>query len=246
MVLRSYRDQAMVLRSYKLGEADRIVVLLGRESGQIRAVAKGVRRTTSRFGARLDAFNLVDVQLHRGRNLDTVIQVELLTGYSSPLGADYDAFTAAKVMAETTQKLTEVITEPEPEYFRLLHGALAVLSKKTRPNALVLASFLLRIMAQAGWTPSLEECAVCGQTQDLRFFAADIGGMVCEDCASAGAQRLSVPGQDLLRALARGDWEATSVLPRSCWDEVGAAAANWTQWHLEQRLRSLPFLSVGN
>ena len=73
MVSKLYRDEAVVLRTYKLGEADRLLVLLTRQHGQVRAVAKGVARTNSRFGGRLQPFNLVDLQLHKGRNLDTVL-----------------------------------------------------------------------------------------------------------------------------------------------------------------------------
>ena len=84
-VMPTYRDQAVVLRTHKLGEADRIVSMLSREHGKIRAVARGVRRTSSKFGARLDPFNLVDLQLVQGRNLDVVAQVECLHPYSAPL-----------------------------------------------------------------------------------------------------------------------------------------------------------------
>ena len=94
----TYRDQAVVLRTHKLGEADRIVSMLSREHGKIRAVARGIRRTSSKFGARLDPFNLVDLQLVQGRNLDVVAQVECLHPYSAPLRQDYSLFTAAEVM----------------------------------------------------------------------------------------------------------------------------------------------------
>ena len=73
-----YRDEAVVLRTHTLGEADRIITLLTKEHGRIRAVAKGIRRTKSRFGARLEPFMVVDVQCYEGRNLDTVTQAESL------------------------------------------------------------------------------------------------------------------------------------------------------------------------
>ena len=97
-MIRSYRDQAIVLRTHKLGEADRIVCLLTKENGQVRTVAKGVRRTTSKFGARLEPFSLIDVQLHRGRTFDIVTQVEMLRPYGTQLASDFDLFAAGTVM----------------------------------------------------------------------------------------------------------------------------------------------------
>lgn len=105
-VIRSYRDEAVVLRTQKLGEADRIIWLLTSEHGQIRAVAKGVRRTTSKFGARLEPFSVVDVQLHRGRSLDTIIQVETIASHGELLAADYELYSRASVIVETADKLS--------------------------------------------------------------------------------------------------------------------------------------------
>lgn len=241
--MRTYRDQAIVLRTYKLGEADRIVVLYGQTGGQIRAVAKGVRRTSSRFGARLAPFNLVDVQLHRGRGLDTITQVEALAAYSAPLGADYDAFTGAKVVAETMQKLTEGMGHTEEGYFPLLHGVLGALAARRHPVSLCTASFLFRIMKESGWEPALGQCAQCGGSDAVHMFAPESGGAVCEDCAPGSSVQVSNAGMRQVGALLRGDWQEAESLPRSSWDEAGNLAGLWTQWHLEQRLRSLPFLS---
>lgn len=80
--MKTYRDDAIVLRCHDLGEADRIITMLSRHNGKVRAVAKGVRRTKSRFGARVEPFSLVDVQLYRGRNLDTITQVESRSPYA--------------------------------------------------------------------------------------------------------------------------------------------------------------------
>ncbi len=237
-MLRTYRDQAIVLRSYKLGEADRIVILLGKESGQIRAVAKGIRKPTSRFGGRLDAFNLVDLQLHRGRNLDTVTQVELLSGYARPLGENYEAFTAAKVMVETVQKLTE--SAPEPAYYPLLHGALGALVAGRIPPDLITASFLFRLMRLAGWDPALHSCAGCGHPGPHRLFSAEVGGFVCSSCAPPGSTE--APPAELIQALLDGDWERAGQTGPRQGEQVRNLAGWWTQYHLEQRLRSFPFL----
>ena len=95
-----YRDEAVVIRTHKLGEVDRIVTLLTKNHGQVRAVAKGVRKTSSRIGARLEPFNVVDLQLYEGRNLDTVSQVEQLANYGSVIVADYARYTAASAVVE--------------------------------------------------------------------------------------------------------------------------------------------------
>src|SRR5947199_8926066 len=100
-----YRDEAVVLRTQKLGEADRIVTLLTRRHGKVRAVAKGVRRTSSRFGARLEPFGHVDVQFYTGRTLDVITQVETVDAFQLPLVADYQRHTAASAIPETAHRL---------------------------------------------------------------------------------------------------------------------------------------------
>ena len=102
-----YRDEGVVLRTHKLGEADRIVTLLTRDRGQLRAVAKGVRRTTSKFGARLEPFMVAEFQCFEGRTLDTITQAETIASYGAPISADYDTFRAGSVMVEAAEKLTD-------------------------------------------------------------------------------------------------------------------------------------------
>ena len=105
---RAYRDDAVVLRTHKLGEADRIITLLTKHHGQVRAVAKGVRRTSSRFGARLEPFMVADLQLVSGRTLDIVTQAVAKGAYGGSIAADYGTYTAAAAMTETAEKLTDV------------------------------------------------------------------------------------------------------------------------------------------
>src|SRR5436305_10337005 len=95
-----YRDEAVVLRTQKLGEADRIVTLLTRRHGRVRAVAKGVRRTGSRFGARLEPFGHVDVLLYAGRELDIVTQADVLAPYGEHIADDYPRYTAGTAILE--------------------------------------------------------------------------------------------------------------------------------------------------
>ena len=157
-----YRDDGIVLRTHKLGEADRIVTLLGRRSGRVRAVAKGVRRTKSRFGGRLEPFTHVDLQLYTGRSLDVITQAETLRPYGEPLAADYPRYTTGTAMLETAERFTPVEKEPALRQFLLLVGGLRALGEGEHDPRLVLDAYLLRSLAVAGYAPALDECAICG------------------------------------------------------------------------------------
>lgn len=156
----------MVLRTHKLGEADRIITLLSRSHGKVRAVARGVRRTSSKFGGRLEPFSHVDVQFANGRSLDVVTQVETLHAYDGPLRLDYGAFTAGQAMLEAADRLVAEEREPALRQYRLLLGALRTLGEGTpvgpRPATMVLDSYLLRALSVAGYAPALTSCARCG------------------------------------------------------------------------------------
>jgi DNA repair protein RecO (recombination protein O) len=158
----TYRDEGIVLRTQRLGEADRIVTLLTRAHGRVRAVAKGVRRTGSRFGARLEPFGHVDIQLHEGRSLDTVTQVESLAAHGATLSADYPRWTSGTAMLEAAERLTPVEREPAVQQYLLLIGGLRTLVSGTHDPSLILDAFLVRSLAIAGWSPSFSECARCG------------------------------------------------------------------------------------
>jgi DNA repair protein RecO (recombination protein O) len=157
-----YRDDGIVLRTQKLGEADRIVTVLTRRNGRIRAVGKGVRRTKSRFGARLEPFNHVDLLLYTGRSLDVITQAETVRAYGEPMSADYPRYTSGTAMLETAERFTPVEKEPTLRQFLLLVGGLRALGEGTHDPRLVLDAYLLRSLAVAGYAPALEECAVCG------------------------------------------------------------------------------------
>ena len=118
-----YRDEAIVLRTQKLGEADRIITLLTREHGKVRAVGKGVRKTSSRFGSRLEPFMVVDAQLYTGRSLDIVTQVETLGPYAREICADYALYTAGTAMLETAERLVDAEQEPAGQRVEALAGS---------------------------------------------------------------------------------------------------------------------------
>ncbi len=163
-----YRDDAVVLRTQKLGEADRIITLLARKTGRVRAVAKGVRRTKSRFGARLEPFTHVDLMLYPGRSLDVITQAEVIRPYGAPLTSDYPRYTAGVAMLETAERFTPEDKEPSLRQFLLLIGGLRALGEGSHDPRLVLDAYLLRSLAVAGYAPALEECARCGAAWPAR------------------------------------------------------------------------------
>lgn len=158
----TYTDDGVVLRTQKLGEADRIVTVLTRRSGRVRAVAKGVRRTKSRFGARLEPFTHVDLLLYTGRSLDVITQAETIRSYGEPLAGDYPRYTTGVAMLETAERFTTVEKEPALRQFLLLIGGMRTLVDGGHQPRLVLDAYLLRSLAVAGYAPALDECAICG------------------------------------------------------------------------------------
>jgi recombinational DNA repair protein (RecF pathway) len=132
--VQGYRDDGVVLRTQKLGEADRIITLLTRHNGRVRAVAKGVRRTKSRFGARLEPFTHVDVMIHHGRSLDIITQAEVIRAYGTALVSDYPKYTAGTAMLETAERFTPVEKEPAIRQFLLLVGGLRALGDAVEPG----------------------------------------------------------------------------------------------------------------
>lgn len=233
----TYRDEAVILRTHKLGEADRIVTMLTKGHGKIRAVAKGVRRTASKFGSRLEPFMVADIQLYEGKSLDTVNQAESLGAYGSEIVADYAKYTSANVMVETADRLTD--SEPAPQQYLLLVGALRSLSRGEHPPALTLNSYLLRALSLAGWAPTFDACSRCGEPGAHEQFVVQLGGLVCANCAPTGAAKIDASTVDLLDALVRGDWSrAESVDPRQ-WGRAEGLVSAYTQWHLERTLKSM-------
>jgi len=237
-----YRAEAVVLRTHKLGEADRIITLLTRSQGRVRAVAKGVRRTSSRWGSRLEPFTHVDLQLAEGRNLDVITQAETITPFSATLGADYERYTAGTAMLETAERLIVEDKEPSLQQFLLLVGGLRALTSPDRPPGQVLDSYLLRSLAVAGYAPTFEACARCGVEGVHRWFHPGAGGVLCPECRLPGSATPAAETVVLLGALLAGDWPVVVASePRHRREATGLVAA-YVQWHLERGLKSLAFV----
>ena len=237
--MKTYRDEAIVLRTHKLGEADRIITLLTARHGQVRAVAKGVRKTSSRFGARLEPFALVSLQLHRGRSLDIVTQAETISAYGKAIAADYSLYTCGTAMLEAAARLTDDSPESAAHQFLLLNGALSALALRRHPSQLVLDSYLLRAIALAGWAPSFHDCAVCGAEGPHRSFHAEAGGVVCDTCRPPGSLTPDPAALVLIGSLLSGRWAEADTSATGIRDETSRLVAGYIQFHLDRQLKSL-------
>lgn len=236
---RSYRDIGIVLRTQKLGEADRIITVLTAFHGLVRAVAKGVRRTSSKFGATLEPFMVADLQFVHGRSLDIITQAQGRSAYGTAIAADYEKYTAASAMAETAERLTETAQTADRSSFDLLHGACSALARSVHPPDLVLVSYLLRAMSSAGWAVTWSECVACGAPGPQAGFHASAGGPVCADCRPPGSRNLPAGAPDFLHALQHGQWETANDAASDLRHEALALVTDYAQHHLERRLTSL-------
>lgn len=228
-----YRADAVVLRTIKLGEADRIVTFCTKERGKIRAVAKGVRKTKSRFGGRLEPVSHVLLQCYEGRELDTVTQAESVDAFRH-IREDLDRLRQAVSMLEAVDVIVQE-GEPSPGIHRMLLGALRSLD--AQPSPLIVASFFWKLLALEGLRPVLDRCAICGVTDDLVAFDLAEGGVLCRNdrrglAVSAEALGLlrRVLGGDLTRVLQEESSPATF--------ELEHLADESMENHLERRLRS--------
>jgi DNA repair protein RecO (recombination protein O) len=237
---RLIRDDAVVLRTYRLGEADRIVVLMTKDHGKVRGVAKGVRRTRSKFGSRLEPTTHIDVQLYEGRGeLWTVTQAETIDRFVN-VRSDLELLTRAVAMLEVIDQMA-LDREPNPELHRLLVGALRALDEVGAP--LVVAGFNWKVLVSEGFAPMLDQCVECGATDPLVAFDIADGGMRCADCRRGTP--LSAEALDVIRQMLQGELNKALALGRSTvTDEVDALATAAVEHHLERRLRSVGVINA--
>jgi len=237
-----YRDTAVVLRTWKLGEADRIVSMLTERHGKVRAVAKGVRRTKSRFGARLEPLTQVSLQLHAGRNLDTIVQAETVENFRA-LREDLELLGRGVAMLEAVDQLI-MEAEPDPDLYRMLVRALGVLATADSEVPLVVPAFFLKALAQTGFGPVVDSCVACGTPGPLVAFDPDRGGMLCVTHRQGLA--LSPEAVTLVaQILGGGLGQALAQPPSSTTREVDRLATAAMEHHLERRLRTNVALHMG-
>ncbi|MGH2724847.1 MAG: DNA repair protein RecO [Actinomycetota bacterium] len=238
-----YKEQGIVLGSIKLGEADKIITVLTQGSGKVRAVAKGIRRTQSKFGARLEPFTHVNLLLYRGRNLDTVTQAEIIHPFRA-LREDFELFSAGEAMLEATDKVAEEHEKNVRLFLLLLQGLRALETAPADPAA-VAEAFLLRLLNLSGFAPSLTACAVCGSTPVGRFSPSQ-GGAVCEGCRDRDARKAGAAALAWLAGLLAVELEATGAgsPPGEVRGEARALLYGFAEYHIERRIRALPLLAA--
>ena len=239
-----YRDEGIVLRTIKLGEADRIVTILMQGHGKVRAVAKGVRKTSSKFGARLEPTSRVALQCYKGRELDIVTQAESLETHR-PLREDYALFTHAIPMLEAVDQVAQD-HEPNPALYRMLAGALRTLAERRSP--LVTPAFFWKLLSLEGFHPMLDDCARCGgdgEGDDAELVAFDLeeGGVLCRACARGGGRPVSPEALELLRRMLGGALNGVlAERPNEATHEVEHLGIRALEHHGERRLRSTALL----
>jgi DNA repair protein RecO (recombination protein O) len=232
-----YRDTGVVLRTYKLRESDRIVVIHTAEHGKVRAVAKGVRKTSSRFGARLEPMSHVRLLLYRGRELDIVSQAESVEPLS-PMLSSLDRASQGIAAIEAVDQLS-LEREPDPQLYRMLVGVLRTIA--ARPSPLNVPAFYWKLLAAQGVRPELDVCVRCGGAEpavQLVAFDLNEGGVLCRACRSGGS--ISPGALALLRDILGGRLNEALERPESpVTHEVGSLATRALEHHIERRLRAV-------
>ena len=232
-----YRDVGVVLRTYKLGESDRIVVFMTADNGKVRAVAKGVRKTKSKFGARLEPMSHVRLLLYRGRDLDIVSQAESVEPLA-PLLRSLDRASQGMAAIEAVDQLG-LEREPNPRLYKMAVGVLRTIAE--RPAALNVPAFYWKLLASEGLEPQLDACVRCGESEpaaDLVAFDLNEGGVQCRTCRTGGsisagalAVMRDILGGRLGQALTREESPITH--------EVGTLATRALEHHIERRLKAV-------
>jgi DNA repair protein RecO (recombination protein O) len=194
-----YKSKGIVLRSIRYGEADRILDLYAQDLGLISAIAKGIRRTRSRFGGRLEPLSCVEFLAYEGRTLDTITQVEVLRSFRG-VREDLDRLEAAGGMVGMVRALSGG-DEADRRVFNLLYHALDALESREEGLKSVEAAFGLKLSILAGYTPRLDACVSCNgnleEALPLQYFAPSLGGMLCSECRGATGEAFALPSGTL-------------------------------------------------
>jgi DNA repair protein RecO (recombination protein O) len=229
-----YRDEGVVLRTIRLGEADRIVTMITKGHGKVRAVAKGVRRTKSKFGARLEPLSHVTMLCWQGRELDIVNQAEVTDTFRA-IRQDLARVAKAYTVLEVTDQLSQE-RHANPPLYDMVVGALRVLDADDAP--LLVGAFCLKVLALEGSAPVLDECVSCGREDDLVAFDIVEGGVLCRSCRRG--RPISPAALELVRRILGGG--LVSALGERAGPLVGEVtdlATEAMEAHLDRRLRSV-------
>lgn len=232
-----YRDTGVVLRTYKLRESDRIVVFMTAENGKVRAVAKGVRKTKSKFGARLEPMSHVRLLLYRGRELDIVSQAESVEPLA-PLLSSLDRASQAMAAIEAVDQMS-LEREPNPQLYQMTVGVLRTIAE--RPAPLNVPAFYWKLLRNEGLEPQLDACVRCGETEpgtELVAFDLNEGGVQCRQCRTGSA--ISPGALAIMRDIFGGRLNQALALEESPFThEVGSLATKALEHHIERHLKTI-------
>jgi DNA repair protein RecO (recombination protein O) len=242
---RVYRTEAIVLKGYDYGEADRILTLLTPNAGKLRAIAKGVRRTKSRMSGHVDLFTRSTLLIARGRQLDIVTQAETLENFG-PVRADLWRSSVCHYVAELADDFSAENLANYPLY-ALVVETLRRLSIASDVQ-LVTRAFEMRMLAATGYRPQLHRCLQCDsviEPQPNRF-SWKMGGVLCPECshADAAAAVISIPALKLMRNLQTNEaalMQLAGISP-DIHREVERRLQEYITYRLESRPRSIAFL----
>jgi DNA repair protein RecO (recombination protein O) len=237
------KTEAIVLRSIRYGEADRVLHLYTPDHGRLGAIAKGARRARSRFGARLEPFFQISMVLHEGRgDLYTVTGVDTVNARAG-LRESAEALDGAARACDAVSRLFET-DEPHPEVYALLANELTLLASgpaaSRRENAL---AFRLKLLLAAGIVPQLGSCATCGEREHLSGFSAAAGGVVCGSCES-GSFPLGEDAYAFLVGALGQPLASTPVASERALQVAERAIRETAEHHAQVRLRPLPSVSA--
>lgn len=241
----SYSTRAIVLRKTKLGEADTILTLLAEDGHQVRAVAKGVRKPTSKFGGRLEPGSEVDLLLHSGRNLDVVAEARTVDAHAA-LREDFDRQTAASVVLDVLDKMA-CEGEADPRLFGLAHATLGLAEGCEQARlAVIVVAFLAKAMAMHGYRPELHACVSCGEAVgDSELFSLAAGGAVCATCGGGmpGIESFDAAGRAWLDKLMVSTMVEVAALevPAGAVSDCYRLVRGFVAYHLPARLKALDF-----
>lgn len=243
-----YKAKGIIVKSVDLSEADKIITIYSDVGGKISAVAKGLRKTKSKFGSRLEPFNYVQLLLYRGRSLDTITQVDIISPFLG-IRKNLDKIAYASAMLDLVDKVAQEGQQGENKAFHLLLRSLEILDKTNHHFKLLLIAFDMKFMATSGYLPSLKSCAICEETIPLEkgTFSSERGGVLCKRCSSVDlmAVPLSPEAITILGRILDADLEKVSSfkIADSAVRELSLLTERYLEYYLQTRLRSRDYLS---
>ncbi len=245
---RTYKTHGIVLKHMPLGEADRIVTVYSRERGKLRAVARGVRRTTSKLRGHLETLSHVAVSISEGRSLDAITEAQSIHAFRG-LREDLQTVSEAVYMAELVDGFS-ADSSPDAKIFDLFLGSLVQLDEG-RSSPQLVRFFEVQLLASSGFGPEFQRCVECGIVLEPRehVFSLAMGGIVCPACKGRSGEAvvpLSLNGIKLLRHFQRTSKTSMPEMSLSpaLATELQRVLRSYIRHVLERDLKSAEFMNL--